>query len=215
MWSSSVRSAIPCDVPVDPSAPEARQWAETELSRAIYDQTPSVWDRLVSWFVQWVSDLLSGMPAGGSPLVPIVILAATTVAVLLVLAHGGRLQQRTRARPSSPLFDDARTAEHLRADAAAAARRGDWEAATLDQFRAIIRSLDERAILDDRPGLTAWEASRAAELSFPALGTLWRQAASTFDAVRYGHTPAKPEDHHRMLALDEAVTGALPVGSAP
>jgi hypothetical protein len=210
MWSSSARWAIPSEVPVDPSAPEARRWAEEELARAIYDQTPSLWDRFWEWVVRWFSDLLAGLPAGGSPLVPVLVLVALAAAVLITLAYGGRAQRRARAATSSELFDDARSAARLRADADEAARRGDWAAATLDRYRAIIRALDERVLLEDRPGLTASEAAQAAARAFPAHSDDFTHASRTFDAVRYGHVAATEADHARMRALDDAVARAQP-----
>ena len=45
MWSSSGPWAIPSEVPVDPSAPEAQQWARDELARAI-GQSGQAWGEI-------------------------------------------------------------------------------------------------------------------------------------------------------------------------
>ncbi|MDX5399564.1 MAG: hypothetical protein LPK92_07565, partial [Actinomycetes bacterium] len=168
MWSSSGLLATPSEIPVDPSAAEAQQWAREELARAIYNQEPSLWTRFWLWLMETLTDILSGMPAGGSPLVPLLVVLALAVVVALVFAWHGRLQRTRRAAAASAtVFEDARSAAALRADSEAAARRGDLDAAVLDRFRAVVRSLDERALLDDRPGLTAHEASLAGASLMP------------------------------------------------
>ena len=91
-----------------------------------------------------------------------------------------------RPRPWSSSGDDARTAAELRAAADAAAARGDWSTAVLERFRAVVRSLEERALLDDRPGRTAHEAAEAAAARLPARAAELRRAARLFDDVCYG-----------------------------
>ena len=66
-----------------------------------------------------------------------------------------------RKRKSGALFDDKRDASMLTLSANKAAAAGDWVSAVVDRFRAIIRSLDERALLEDYPGMTAQEARSA------------------------------------------------------
>lgn len=210
MWSSSGLLATPSEIPVDPSAAEAQQWAREELARAIYNQEPSLWNRFWLWLMETLTDILSGMPAGGSPLVPLLVVLALAVVVALVFAWHGRLQRTRRAAAASAtVFEDARSAAALRADSEAAARRGDLDAAVLDRFRAVVRSLDERALLDDRPGLTAHEASLAGASLMPGLGQPWTAAAGVFDAVRYGHVTATAANLDTMRRLDDAVGGQV------
>lgn len=206
MWSSSAPWATPSEVPVDPSAPEAQQWARDELARAVYDRTPSLWDRFWTWLMDRIAELLSGMPAGGSPLIPVLVVVALCVALAVAFAWNGRIQ-RTRAAAgsrSATLFDDARTSARLRTDSESAARAGDWAAAVLDRFRAVVRSLDERALLEDSPGMTADEAARAAGGIQPPLRREWDRGARTFDAVCYGRYAATPADYRAMCDLDAA-----------
>lgn len=205
MWSSSGLSATPSDVPVDPSAAEAQRWAQEELARAIYQREPSLWDRFLRWLLETLADLLAGVPAGGPPVIPVLVVLALFVAVALVFAWHGRLQRTRRTARSAALFDDARSSAQLRADSEAAARRGDLVSAVLDRYRAVVRALDERALLEDRPGLTAREAALAAAALMPPLAGAWAEAAGTFDAVCYGHLTATPADLDTMRALDEDV----------
>lgn len=210
MWSSSARWMLPSDVPVDPSASAARDWARTELARAVYHQTPSLWDRFWTWVAEFLRELLTGMPAGGSWLMPAVLVGAFAVAIALVLWLGGRVQRSRHpaGRPSVALFPDQRSSRDLRADAERAERVGDLASAFLDRFRAIIRSLDERGVLEDMPGMTAHEAALAAGAALVGLAPEWDWSAATFDAVCYGTRRPGGADLARLRALDDAAAHA-------
>ncbi|WP_205739835.1 DUF4129 domain-containing protein [Georgenia sp. SYP-B2076] len=205
-------------VPVDPDAAEARRWAERELSKAVYDTSPSLLDRIADWLGSLLDGL--GRLGGATPsaLVPVILVVLFVGVVALALALGGRARRRRAAdlvAGSSALFEDYRTSAELAATADAAARRGDFALAVLERFRSIIRGLDERAILDDRPGLTAHEATTLAAERLPDVtaGLIW--AGDLFDGVRYGRTtPGQPDDEAlRRLATEVAhARPARPVG---
>ena len=190
--------AVPGGVPVDPDAAEAQRWAERELSKAIYDDAPSLQERLIDWLLG-VLDSLSELGGATPPALVPVILAVVFVGVIAVaLALGGRARRRRTADAlagAGDLFEDHRSSAELAATADAAARRGDFALAVLERFRSIIRGLDERAILDDRPGLTAHEATTLAAARLPELAADLAGAGHLFDDVRYGHTtPGRAED---------------------
>lgn len=205
MCSSSAPLVLPSDIPVDPSASEAQEWAVDELARAVYHQELSLWDRLANWLAETLANLLMTVP-GGSSLIPVLVAASLAAAALLALTWHGSLQRTRRASSgSSPVFDDVRTSAQLRADSAGAALRGDVDAAVLDLFRALVRSLDEQAVLDDRPGLTAQEAAAIAATRFPPLAAAWESASRIFDSVRYGHRRAIAHDLHLLRELDASL----------
>ena len=98
----------------------------------------------------------------------------------------------------------ARPPQHRRlADEAAADQR--WADAVRERFRAVVRTLDERTLLDDRPGRTADEAAREAGRVLPDLAAGLTAAARLFDDVTYGDADAGPADDARLRALDQAV----------
>ena len=100
-------------------------------------------------------------------------------------------------------------AEHRRAaDQAAASSR--WEEAVLERYRAIVRSLEERTILDPRPGRTADEAAADAALVLPLVAADLRAAAQTFDTVAYGGRSASSTDDRFLRELDRAVLATSP-----
>ena len=64
-------------------------------------------------------------------------------------------------------------------------------------MRAIVRSLEERALLDPRPGRTADEAAAEAGRALPAHADRLRAAARDFDDVTYGGRTATGTGVHR------------------
>ncbi|MBO7941425.1 DUF4129 domain-containing protein, partial [Streptomyces sp. S9] len=89
-----------------------------------------------------------------------------------------------------------------RAAAEAHAAQGHWNQAVQERMRAIVRALEERALLDVRPGRTADEAAAEAGRALPAHTDRLRGAARDFDDVTYGGRTATEEAYHRIAALD-------------
>ncbi|MFH5824147.1 DUF4129 domain-containing protein [Georgenia sp. AZ-5] len=198
-------------VPVDPDAGTARRWAEEELSKAAYDDSPSLWERILGW----LGDLFEALSRIGgqapSAVVPMILVVAVLAVVGAALLLGGRARRRRTvdARRVGSLFEDARGSADLTDAADAAARRGDWATAVLERFRAIIRHLDERAVLDDRPGLTAHEAAGLAATALPALAADLDGAGRLFDDVRYGHRVPAADDDAALRLLAQRVGQSL------
>lgn len=220
----AVRASRATEVPVVPDADEARRWLERELADPVYHQRPSLLQRLL----EWLQGLFDGarVPALGNPGTLLLVLGVVILIVLIAFLVAGPVRRGRRLQAGSVLAaDDRRTAAELRAAADAAAARQDWSAAVADRFRAIIRSLEERAVLDDRPGRTAHEAVDAAGLRLPGLTTDLRDAGRLFDDVVYGHRTPRAGDDAGLRELDSRVaatrptlpadlTGARPVGGA-
>ena len=78
------------------------------------------------------------------------------------------------------------------------AEHGDWRAAVRDRFRALVRELEVRTILDVRPARTAWEAAYAASRLLPGCRDDLRTAAEDFSAVMYGERRADETLYRRM-----------------
>jgi hypothetical protein len=104
--------------------------------------------------------------------------------------------------------DDRRTAAQLRSAADAAAAGGDYSLAVAERFRAIVRDLEERAVLDERPGRTALEVSAEAGRVLLTAARALADGAELFDDVVYGQRPATAADDAAMRAADQQVRAA-------
>lgn len=182
---------------MEPDAEEARRWAEDELSRSVYDQEPTLLERAWQWFVDLLDSIFATDIPAPPNLVPVIVVLGAAALLAVVIYLAGPLRSRRRAgQASHAVFDDPHaTSTDLTEAADAAAARGDWSLAVLMRFRAIIRSLDERAIVEDRPGITAHEASTAAAAALPGCAAGLHWAGRLFDDVRYGDVrPGRDED---------------------
>ena len=202
------------DVPLTPSADEAREWAQAELAKAIYNDEPTLLERLLDWLGRLWRELLSWNEDVGPVVLPLVVLAVVLLLIGAGILIGGpvrRRRLRQQATSAVVLDGDERTAKELRAAAEAAARAGDFSLAVLERFRALVRSLDERVVLEDRPGRTAHEAATDAGHGLPDCAQDLLAASQTFDAVCYGNIRATQDDYERVVGVDEQVAAARPV----
>ena len=95
-----------------------------------------------------------------------------------------------------------------------AAARGEWDTAVAERLRAMIRSAEERVILDPRPGRTAAEAGQSLAAAFPASVPEISWLTLRFDEIRYGQLPAASADAGRARDLDEVLERTLPSDAA-
>lgn len=204
----SVLARIVAGVPVDPDAPTARRWATEELLDPVYHQQRS----LLAQLLDWIAEQLAGLrtPAALSPLavLAVVLVLVAVVGVAFLVAGPVRLSRRGGADRRVLADGDARTSDEIRAAADAAAAAGDFATAVMERFRAIVRGLEERAVLDERAARTAHEAALVAAARLPALGSELVAAGRTFDDVAYGDVPATAQDEIRLRGLDARVQDA-------
>ena len=207
----SARSADepPLTIPRDP----AREAARRELSKRMYHENdPSWFQRALNAFWDWVDKLFNAASSAtpGGPLGLVVVIAAV---LLVVGALWWRLGTPRRGPTSAAaLFDDRpRSAADHRAAAAAHAAQGHWNQAVQERMRAIVRSLEERTLLDVRPGRTADEAAAEAGRALPSHTDRLRSAAQDFDDVTYGGRTATEQSYHRIADLDRDLESTKPV----
>ncbi|MGW1029294.1 DUF4129 domain-containing protein [Streptomyces sp. NPDC002577] len=199
----------PVTIPRDP----ARKAAERELSRPMYHENdPSLLRRALNAFWDWVDGLLSAAsgatPGGG---VGLFVIALAVVALIAALWWHLGTPRRVPAS-SAPLFDDKpRSAADHRAAAEAHAAQGHWSQALQERMRAVVRSLEERALLDPRPGRTSDEAAAEAGRVLPAHADRLRAAAREFDDVTYGGRTADEQAYRRVSDLDRDLERTKPV----
>ncbi|MFF2845399.1 DUF4129 domain-containing protein [Streptomyces sp. NPDC058001] len=205
--------APPVTIPRDP----AREAAKDELSKPMYHENdPSLLQRALNRFWDWVDRLFnaaSGAAPGGTLGLIVIVLAV----LALALALWWRLGTPRRAPVSSaPLFDDRpRSAAEHRSAAEAHAAQGHWNQAVQERMRAVVRSLEERALLDPRPGRTADEAAAEAGRPLPSHADRLRAAAHDFDDVTYGGRTADRHTYERLSDLDRDLDATKPVLTGP
>jgi hypothetical protein len=198
--------------PVLPGAEEARRWAAEELAKSVYrDAEPGWLESLWRSFVNWLQSL-EGPPGTDAPVPsPVIgIVIAVVIAVAVILA---RPRLNAKPRQAKEVFepDSALTAQDYRQRAEGAAAAGKWGDAVVDRFRALVRSAEDRILLEPQPGRTADEAALALSAPFPADQARLGLAARTFDAVRYGNWTAGHVDYEAMMRLDTDLEAGKPV----
>jgi hypothetical protein len=218
-WCAASVASVAADVPVDPTAPDARQWLRDELAKAPYQAARPTWfDRLSRAFFDWISSL--ALPGGDGltgwlPVVVTVVVLGALAAAVLVFGLP-RWNRRSRLTGEGLLReDDRRTAADMRAAAQAAAARGEWDLASEEMFRALARGLEERTVLTLTPGMTARELSQRASAAFPAERTRLAGAAVVFDEVRYLGRPGTEQGYRALDRLEDDLRHAAPALSAP
>jgi hypothetical protein len=209
----------------------AREEARRELSRAIYHgDGPSWWDRLIHWAADRLTDMLDwfypddGQGGGSSRgLGVLALVLVIVVAVIAVRWWLGPVRRTARTRQSSP--DDLSStlsAAELRMEAERHAAQGNHTLAVRSRIRAIVRMLEDKGVLEPRPGRTAGElvADVAATLTpaghlappagdaAPADGPLAALAAAVevFSETWYGGRPAAQSGYQVVVDADAALS---------
>jgi len=192
--------------PLDLGADQARELAQRELLDPIYARgSPPWWQKAAEWVIGTIGDvftrIVGGVAHGGWV---IVLLALVVFAVVVAFRQTGAVRRAHRI--DTPLFvGRVRTAAEYRAASAQAAAIGDYHGAVLNRFRAVVRTLEQRGVIDERPGRTADEVAAETGLVRRELATGLRDGASTFDEVAYGGRTGGPESYDALVRLDEAV----------
>lgn len=205
-------AAVPFEVPVEPGPEEARELLVRELAKEEYqDARPGVLESVLQAILDWLAGLIAQLN-GFSPNLGTLVLVVAALLLIGAAVWLVKPRRNARSRAAAEMFDGAvpLTADEHRRNSRAAAARGDWDAALTERFRALVRSMEERVVLDPRPGRTADEAAAGIAAAFSTEAGRLRVAANRFDAVRYGKVPATPADLDQLAALDDSLAAASP-----
>jgi hypothetical protein len=188
----------------------AREEARRELRKAIYhthDDSPVT--KAIKWVFEHISrffDKVVRVAPGGLPSLLVVVVLVVALVVAIRLGVGPvRLRDALTDRRRGAA---ARTAAQYRDEADAFAARGEFKEAVRARFRAVIRELEERGVLDPRPGRTAGEIAREGGAAVPAIAADLRAAEVTFDEAWYGTRAATAADYARLRDADERIRAA-------
>ncbi|MBP0454285.1 DUF4129 domain-containing protein [Kitasatospora sp. RG8] len=214
-WGEMAPAAggAPVTTPRDP----ARDAVRDELLKADYHRhDPSLQQRVYDWFMDRIDDALNAIAGDGTTGTTGLILFLV-VAVVIAAALWWRLGAPRRAARTTPdVFGTAgpRSAAQYRADAERHAAAGQWAEAVREQMRAVVRGLEERTLLDTRPGRTADEAATEAGRMLPGHAADLTAAARTFDDIAYGERTADQAAYQLLRDLDQALERARPALAA-
>jgi Domain of unknown function (DUF4129) len=206
----TVVARLPLDVPVEITREDAQRLARIELAKPEYRQDDlGLVERVLNWILERLGDALDvagrTSPAGWLGLLGVVLLVV--LAVIAVRRRTGALGRSA----SQPLFTGReRTAHDHRREAERFAAAGAWAEAVRERLRAIVRDVEERGLVDARPGRTADEVARDAGDALPSAAGELRDAARVFDDVWYGGRTADAASYSRLVAVDEVVRAARP-----
>jgi hypothetical protein len=205
--SAAVAFAGRTDVPIDLPRDEARRKAREELAKPIYHRDdPSLAVRILRWVLDRIGGLLdraSAVSPGGwfGIIGLVVVILIIVVAIRLKVGPFGR----TSGRAALLFVGGELTADRHRAKADELAAQGDWQGAVLERFRAVVRTLEERGLIDPRPGRTADEAAAEGGRALSSAASALNAGARVFDDVTYGGRTATPEHDALLRRLDDSV----------
>lgn len=199
--------------PLVPDSDEAAEWAREELSRSVYSTGPSFWEWLWAKFLELLEKITSLGSGLGPTFVPLIILTLVAAVIILALTLSGPIRRR-RAAAGAPgamwQDDDARSAAQLREAADSAATGGDFTLAVIEQFRATVRALEERGLLETTRGMTAMEVAGTAARVFPQRSEPLHRGARSFNEALYGNQPATHAQYIVLRDLERDLQDAQP-----
>lgn len=201
--------------PIDIGRDEARRRAEEELAKAKYQGLPQWLKDLLAWLDARWDDIRELADPGGTPRAPgqvdwvyLLIVIVVVTAIVLLVWKFGLPKWRKRTRDAEVEADPDQSPEDYRSIADRAAQAQEWTVAVRERFRALVRELEERTIIDPRPARTALEAAGTSARMLPAVERDLHAAALLFNDVMYGERIADHAAYARMVEADAAVRAA-------
>ncbi|WP_194923796.1 DUF4129 domain-containing protein [Catenulispora pinisilvae] len=205
----------PPGVPITAGREEARRAAADELAKPVYAHAkPSLTRRALDWIGHELSTLWHkafGTGAGNERdgwTAVLIVLVLVGVTLVVIRKRYGPVRRQVAADRALFGAESPLDAAGYRRAAEEHAAGGRWAEAVRARLRAVIAALEERAVLDPRPGRTADVAAREAGALLPDQAPALLGAARVFDDIWYGQAAAGPQDYRRLVAVDEAVAAA-------
>jgi hypothetical protein len=117
----------------------------------------------------------------------------------------GPVRRTARADPDDISLHSTLSSEALRAQAEEFARRGAYAEAIRARLRAAVRMLEEKGVLDPRPGRTAGEIVTEVARASPGTAEQLQVAVTVFSEIWYGNRPATQAGYAELARADTAL----------
>jgi uncharacterized protein DUF4129 len=198
---------------ISPDRDQGRDWAREELARPEYANVrPSLFERVLGWLRDHLDRVASGIGLDTGQLLALLLLLALAAAVLVVVLRRTVRARVVAERPSQAvLAESTLTGEQHRRLAEQAMSEGRYDDAVREWMRSLARRLDERGLIDPRPGRTADELAAEAGRILPGLAVELSIGARIFDDVSYGLRPADAAQAEALQRLAAAAERSAPV----
>ncbi len=193
----------------------ARDEARRELSKSIYaDAEPGWFTRLIEWINDKITDIFDWLtpdPAdkglgGFTGLGTLALLILLLAAVVIIRMWLGPLRRAARTdHGGDDGLHSTLSSEALREQAEEFARRGAYAEAVRARLRAAVRMLEEKGVLDPRPGRTAGEIVAEVARTAPEAAEPLREAVTVFSEIWYGGQSATQASYTALARADEAL----------
>ena len=181
--------------PLTPTADEARELLREELSRLEY-RTDSVIQSFLRRILQGLN-ISADANAPSLNLTPVFIVVGILVLIIitLILLRKFRFSGKNKGTGTDGLvFDnEPKSSDDYLALAKQAEKSGDFLVATVNYYRAMVKNGQERLLVSDRKGLTAFEAAGSLKEAFPSLAGQVATSTAYFEEVSYADVPATAE----------------------
>lgn len=189
----------------------AREAARRELSKGIYHRNDEPWPLRVLHAVQhWLDHVLHAVsrhaPGGGAGAVALLLAALALIG--FVWWRVGFIR-RTPTASHTVLETRRRTSGDLLREAETALFEERWDDAVIARMRALAMVVEERGLVDPRPGRTADELAAEVATAMPGADQPLRAAAVTFDAVIYGRRRATRDSYDVVAGAAEPIEREL------
>jgi len=193
---------------------QGRELAKQELKKQIYHRDdPSVLSRMLTTIKNWLDSLFRTVQnpgrSGGGGIIALIIILLVLVA-LIVFVWWWMRKRNAKSGRDALLGEKVMAASDHRSLAERLADEGRYAEAIRERLRAIARDLEERAILDPRPGRTADELAGEAGRALPELASALADGVRVFDDVWYGERPGTAEGYELLTGLEERVRTTKP-----
>lgn len=179
------------------------------LERPEFQQPePGLLERLQRVVLEALADVLRDVLTEGRA--DLIGWAIAAVAIVALVVLSARFLRGTRAR-GAPGDDDGTAPHRPRPpaawleEAARHARAGRVRQASRCRYRGLVAELERRGLLEDRPGRTVGEETRALRGRRPAVAVPFADAAEVFQRAWYGPQEPHQDDLERLGQLCERV----------